>query len=193
MYEFKGLTRLTMVATVLLTIYALLDLLTAFTGLAEGAPVGDEFRLTEGFQLITFVAIIACCIVVGRWIYRASVNAHAITDEMTISPGWSVGWYFIPFANLVKPFHAMREIWQASHESDGSYEERVPILGWWWGLWIVTNILANVSWRYGAVGIGPTLDAIGAVLNVGLCVVLVMIMRDIDESQRHVRHAVTFA
>jgi hypothetical protein len=161
--------------------------------LAEGAPVGDEFRLTEGFQLITFVAIIACCIVVGRWIYRASVNAHAITDEMTISPGWSVGWYFIPFANLVKPFHAMREIWQASHESDGSYEERVPILGWWWGLWIVTNILANVSWRYGAVGIGPTLDAIGAVLNVGLCVVLVMIMRDIDESQRHVRHAVTFA
>jgi hypothetical protein len=93
----------------------------------------------------------------------------------------------------VKPFHAMREIWLASHESDGSYEERVPILNWWWGLWITTNILENVAWRLGELGVGPTIDMVAAVLNIALCLVLILIMREIDSSQRYARHAVTFA
>jgi hypothetical protein len=34
---------------------------------------------------------------------------------------------------------------------------------------------------------------IAAALNIPLCVILVMIMREIDSSQRYVRHALTFA
>jgi hypothetical protein len=100
--------------------------------LYQGPAAEGEFRAAEWLQLITFVLLITCFFVVGRWIYRASVNAHALRSEMTITPAWAVGWYFVPFANLVKPLHAMREIWLASHESDGSYDERVPILALWW-------------------------------------------------------------
>ena len=69
---------------------------------------------------------------------------------MTISPGWAVGWYFVPFANLVKPYQGMKEAWMASHFRDNWHGEPTPaLLVWWWGLWLVTNILANISFRIG--------------------------------------------
>jgi hypothetical protein len=193
MYEFKDLSRLTLIASVLVGAFAFTDLLASGASFLQGPPSPDAFRSADAFELVNLVLLIACLFAVGRWIYRASLNAHALGSEMTISPGWAVGWYFVPFANLVKPFHAMREIWLASHESDGSFEERVPILGWWWGLWIVTNILSNAAWRLGELGVGPTVDMIAAGLNVPLCVILITIMRDIESSQRYVRHALTFA
>jgi hypothetical protein len=137
--------------------------------------------------------------VVGRWIYRASVNAHAITDDMTITPGWAVGWYFVPFANLFKPFQAMKEIWHASHESYGGYEERAPqILGWWWGLWLVNGFIGNISARLSWSGAAPasTVDAlnmVSAALNIPLCLILVTIMREVAETQPGVFHARAFA
>ena len=193
MYEFKDLTRLTQVASVLVAAYAVFAVLGSGAVVIQGPTVEGQFRSAEILQSIEFLVLIACVFVVGRWIYRASVNAHALGAEMTFTPGWAVGWYFVPFANLVKPFQAMREIWQASHESSGGYEERVPILGVWWGLWITTNILSNVAWRLGELGVGPTIDMIAAGLTAPLCAVLIMIMRDIESSQQYVRHAVTFA
>ena len=42
-------------------------------------------------------------------------NVRALgANDLSISPGWSAGWFFVPFANLVKPFVAVREIWNAS-------------------------------------------------------------------------------
>src|SRR5438874_1023530 len=174
MYEFKDLARLTLVASVLLGAYALLDVLSSSAAFLQGPAAESEFRAADWLLSITVLLLIVCFFVVGRWIYRASINAHALGSEMTITPGWAVGWYFVPFANLVKPFHAMREIWLASHESDASYEERVPLLAWSWGLWITTNILANAAWRLGEVGVGPTIDLVAAALNVPLCAILIM-------------------
>jgi hypothetical protein len=192
-HEFKDLTRLTTVTTVVVAIYGTLDLIASVLEFLSGVPIDQAPPLVALLQVANFVALLACFITVGRWIYRASANAHSLSQEMTISPAWAVGWYFIPFANLVKPMHAMREIWLASHESDGSYEERVPILITWWTLWIVNNVLANLAWRFDDVAIGPTVDLVAAVANVPLCIILVLIMREIDSSQRYVRHAVVFA
>jgi hypothetical protein len=194
MYEFKDLARLTSVATVLVVIFGTVDFLSSVTEFVKGPPVEGSLDLAGLLAVAELLTLIACIIVVGRWIYRASANAHAMNVEMTITPGWAVGWYFVPIANLYKPFHAMREIWWASHESQGGYEERAPqLVGWWWGLWIITNILANVAWRLGELGVGPTLDLVASMLNVALCIVLIMIMREITTSQRHVRHVLAFA
>lgn len=79
------------------------------------------------------------------WIYRINKNLHALSwDEMQFTPGWSIGWYFIPIANLFKPYQAMKEIWEVAHRGESSGQ---PLLGWWWGLWIVSSILANVAIR----------------------------------------------
>lgn len=193
MYEFKSLARLTMIASVLVAIHALVDVLAATATVMFGPPGPDQYKAVDWLQVVSFLLLIACVIAVARWIYRASQNAHTLGREMTITPGWAVGWYFVPFANLVKPFHAMREIWTASHETDGSYEERVPILILWWGLWITTNILSNVAWRLGDPGVGAAISLVTACLGIALSVVLIMIMREVESSQLYTRHELTFA
>ena len=193
MYEFRDLARLTTIACAFVAAHAVFDLLGSGADWWQGPAGVEELRSADALQLVNFLVLLSCLAIVGRWIYRASVNAHAISSEMTISPGWTIGWYFVPFANLVKPFEAMREIWLASHESSGTYEESVPLLRVWWGLWLITNMLSWIAFRMGEGSFGPALNFGVAILNVPLCIVLIAIMRDIASSQRAVRHELTFA
>lgn len=65
---------------------------------------------------IGYLFVLALCYILsGIWIVRASKNAASLMpDSKRITPGWAVGWYFIPFANLFKPYQAMRETWNSS-------------------------------------------------------------------------------
>jgi hypothetical protein len=66
------------------------------------------------------------------WVYRATANLRAMTAfEMRFTPGWSVGWYFVPILGLVRPYQGMCDIWRASHR--GSSKGRA-IVGVWWFL-----------------------------------------------------------
>lgn len=84
-----------------------------------------------------------------RWIHRANWNARALgAHGMRFTPGWSIGWYFIPVFNLWKPYQAMKEIWKASHAPSDWQQHSVPsLLGNWWGLWLLTSMLSNASMR----------------------------------------------
>lgn len=95
---------------------------------------------------IYFVAFLASIVCVAIWIYRAQSNLLNLGHEdLKYTPGWAVGWYFIPFANLVVPRTAMGELWEKSHGDD-----RPPshsILNWWWGTWLVGNIFDGIGAR----------------------------------------------
>jgi hypothetical protein len=152
-------------------------------------------------SIAAFVSLIACFIVVGCWIYRASANAHSFSDEMTISPGWAVGWYFIPIANLFKPYQAMRETWMASHYRGNWHGGPTPgLLVGWWALWIVTNILGNLSFRFSfmdsngdMLAMTTILDTATTLLNLPLSLVLIMIIRNIARAQAFAPLDETFA
>lgn len=92
--------------------------------------------------LITFVFA-------GMWIHRAACNVRAMgAHRLDCSPGWAVGWYFVPFACLLKPFQAMNEIWRASADPDRW--ERIQtsgVLRLWWALWLISNILGQAVFR----------------------------------------------
>ena len=205
MYEYKDPAGRTRIAVACVAIYLALELLWGLALIydyATGAAVFDPMGLPSDLVAIgVFVMLLVCVVVVGMWIYRASANAHALSDEMTISPGWAVGWYFVPIMNLVRPYQGMREIWMASHFRGNWHGEPTPgILGWWWGLWIVTNILANLSFRLSLnLAPGDTLDLVvfldlaGALLNVPLSLLLINIMRRTAYAQSHARHEETFA
>ncbi|HET6430690.1 DUF4328 domain-containing protein [Dyella sp.] len=92
--------------------------------------------------LITFV-------LGGRWILRVARNARALGAKgMEVSAGWAVGWYFIPFANLVKPFRAMDEIWRASASAAQWQQLTTPaLLRFWWGCWLAVAFVGNASMR----------------------------------------------
>jgi len=50
------------------------------------------------------------------WIYNANEIAGSISQtKMQFTPGWAVGWFFIPLMNLVMPYRVMTEIWQQAN------------------------------------------------------------------------------
>ncbi len=101
----------------------------------------DSIMLISGISLL--IISIFGLIVSAIWIYRASKNA-AFMDPYPnrIRPGWAVGWYFIPFANLWKPFEAMKEIWNSSFSPALAPNAPAAVMvGFWWATRIADNIL----------------------------------------------------
>ncbi|MGV6806985.1 MAG: DUF4328 domain-containing protein [bacterium] len=99
--------------------------------------------------LIYLAVFIISGFLILRWIYRANYNARQLgAKDMKFTPGWSIGYYFIPILTLWKPFQAMKEIWKASHNPNNwSNEKASSILGLWWFLWIVSNMLGQAVFR----------------------------------------------
>jgi len=96
-------------------------------------------------QLVLFVGV---AVLFLRWIYRANDNARRLGAEgMRFTPGWSVGWYFIPIASLWKPYQAMKELWLASRNPrDWQNQTRGAVLPWWWLFWLLgTIVVFNAS------------------------------------------------
>lgn len=115
--------------------------------LEQVATANDNRQLIVSIFQTGFRIILAFLVL--RWIYVACVNAHSLCGtEMKITPGWSVGWYFIPLANLLKPFHAMLEIWHVSHRPDEAVPDKTPmLLGAWWFFWINSIIVGRIASR----------------------------------------------
>ena len=92
------------------------------------------------------VVLLATIPVFATWIVRAHRNLPALgAERLDVRPGWAVGWFFIPFANLWKPFTAMRTLWKASHNGPGwEYEDLPWWVGAWWVLWLVSGALDRV-------------------------------------------------
>jgi len=115
---------------------------------APGEAAGNDLRqqIVASLRVINFIVVIVLfCI----WIYRANYNARQLgAADMKFSPGWAVGWYFIPIANLWKPYQAMCEIWQASaNPAYWQQQTRGSILQVWWAFFLLSNFLGNASFR----------------------------------------------
>ena len=195
MNGYKDLTTLTRIIAWLLPAEMILTVVLTVAGFYVPPPGKPDLAFAAFFSL-AFLAYVLFTVVsfaaVGRWIYLASANAHLLSDEMTISPGWAVGWYFIPIANLVLPYQAMREIWLASHFRRYWHGHSAPhILVLWWTLWVTTRILGGLSLqlRFGGLtgdlpAVGATVDIAAAALNIPLCLVVIAITRRITEAQK---------
>ena len=102
--------------------------------------------------LFAFIlAIVAVCV----WVYRANQNLHrANLDNIQHTSGWSVGWFFIPFANLVKPANVMSEIVKGTNKISGKFSAAVwqsqktnSFVTLWWLCYIFSGFLSNISNR----------------------------------------------
>ena len=115
----------------------------------EAVRIGTMIdRAAMGVMVSYFIAFLWCVIITCRWTYRAMKNLQRTGRDDTISPGWAVGWYFIPFANLWMPFKAMQEIWHGSHSAESDARGKIPsAMGWWWALWVFGGVLSNIALR----------------------------------------------
>lgn len=121
-----------------------------YTSQAKAVAAGEANDSRQQIiGVIQFIIFVVSGILILKWIHRANFNVRQLGGfEMQFTPGWSIGWYFIPFANLWKPYQAMKEIWKASINPQDWKNQPVPsLLGWWWFFWIVSNMFENASFR----------------------------------------------
>ena len=124
-----------------------------------GIDIGDGESINAPLMAMGLIALlelplrIACVVLFLVWLHRAYSNLIPLkAQNLEFTPAWAVGWWFIPFLNLVRPFQVVRELYNESDpavdpETGYSY---VPggtpmIVGLWW----VTFVLAGISHRIG--------------------------------------------
>ncbi len=112
----------------------------------EAALLGLAVILSLGFLAVFVTTVVVFC----KWAYRANRNARALgVEDMKHSPGWTVGWWFIPIANLFKPYMAITEIARASDPDAAArdwHDLPLPsIFGWWWAAWLVMNFTDQIE------------------------------------------------
>ena len=115
----------------------------------RGFGAGQAGLVEAGLLIAQFALLVAAAIATLRWIYRANANAHALgAADMMVSPGWAVGWFFVPLMNLAMPFIAVREMWKASaNPKDWQLEPASAMILVWWLSWLASGIAGMIGFR----------------------------------------------
>ena len=123
------------------------------TGNFDNSTIEDQANLNDLRQqlvgIIQFSLFIITGVVFLRWIYFSNSNSRSLgASGMQFTPGWSIGYYFVPFLHFYKPYIAMKEIWKTSKDPKNWEMIKTPSLfPQWWTLWIISSISANLSFR----------------------------------------------
>ncbi|MEP7341060.1 MAG: DUF4328 domain-containing protein [Acidobacteriota bacterium] len=127
---------------------------------AETTTNDDRQGLMSILQLLSYVATAVFFLI---WIHRAYRNLPSLgVRRRQYSTGWAVGGFFVPFLNLVRPYEIVKEIWKGSNPDSavpddpsaqvpfttGQYASKSPLIGVWWGLWILSNMVSNAIFRF---------------------------------------------
>lgn len=220
---YHSASHLVRLMTIFFALYAFLGLVASWSGWLEiqllnemgaGATVTDAEvdanDVRQGLvglgQLIIFLTLV---VMFSIWIHRANRNARALgAERMQFTPGWCVGWFFVPIMNLFRPYQAVKEIWKASDPDWQQGREPVfhvgldgvdapwqradtpSVLGVWWGLWIVSGALGQASFRLSlrAEEVEELLTAswmtlASDILDLPLVLAVILVVRGINERQ----------
>ena len=103
------------------------------------------------FGLASTVVSLGTGILFLVWTHQAATNVRAFGQhDLEITPGWAVGWWFVPFASLVMPYKALKEVWCASDpdtvgaDGDSWTTRTVPSLfPLWWGMYLIHSLVGS--------------------------------------------------
>jgi hypothetical protein len=104
----------------------------------ENAEVYDT--LSGLIALPATLGFFTAAIVMLTWLHLVVRTARALGRSQE-EPRWAVFAWFIPLANLVKPYHVVRDLWVGL----GEELEDASLLPGWWGAWIIGNILSRLE------------------------------------------------
>ncbi|HET9671908.1 MAG TPA: DUF4328 domain-containing protein [Actinomycetota bacterium] len=161
------------------------------------ATAGEANRAIERSGLVGIVILVvfvATAIAWLVWQHRSQANLRAAgVSRLAFTPGWAVGWWFVPVASLWKPFQAVRELHEASTgDLDWSPSRAPALLGWWWAGWLVLNVLdgiagvlfADESGSVEPLLIGDRFSIAGDLVSIATAVLAIRVVGAIVERQR---------
>ena len=99
---------------------------------------------------LRMVVAFGVALLLPAWTLLANYNVRQLgASKMTFAPEWAAGWYFLPPGLVWKPYQVMQEVWKASAEPrDWRNQCGSPLVGWWWGMWLVSawgGVLASLT------------------------------------------------
>ena len=107
---------------------------------AEALASDDRQRL---IARILLVALGLTGFVWLVWQFRAHAALRRRHPDVRFDPAMGVAWWFVPLANLVMVFRAVRELWVSTPEREmNADQKRAPIVRWWWGTYLLALLLA---------------------------------------------------
>ncbi|MFS2109132.1 DUF4328 domain-containing protein [Sphingomonas sp. Sphisp140] len=94
----------------------------------------DMASMRVDLAMLAWTLLTMC--VFAFWIFRAGRNLVALGHgSLAFRPATRILWFLVPFANLIIPYHCMRELWNASHAKT-DLGETPPLVAIWWGMWL---------------------------------------------------------
>jgi hypothetical protein len=116
-------------------------------------PPDPDLVLVGLLDCSRLMVLLPAGIVFLCWTYRAYKNLNLFRMAgLQYSPGWAVGYFFIPIVNLFRPCQVFQEMWRASDPTvtrPGDYDwnrsGNSALIGFWWAAWIIAGLSAYGS------------------------------------------------
>jgi hypothetical protein len=103
----------------------------------------------SAFSTLTQLAIVVLFII---WQFRAAKNNEALDRSgARFTPGWSIGAWFIPLANLVIPVLIFQDLWRGATPTTPRGDPRwrsatgSVLIGFWWAAWLLSLLRFGAS------------------------------------------------
>ncbi len=142
------------------------------------------------YLIILIVTIVLYC----KWVYRIANNALSFKPtEFTETPGWVVGWYFIPFANIFVPYIQIKKIYKISkNPTNWQNEKSSSKMLWWWLSWIISGSLSNgaarLEFKYPdnieMIKLASAIDIASSIISIISCYLLILVINEILIAQK---------
>jgi hypothetical protein len=163
-----------------------------------GQLTPDQLASSDPMQGIVGVLQAGLGLVSGivflRWVYRAYKNIQGFGAEgLRFSPGWAVGYYFIPFLSLIRPAQVMSEIWRVSQDPQNWMRRRGSwLVGTWWALFLSYSVATQVSLELALDGstndqwwLAAIFAILGDLFSVPLSIVALRLVTEIYKHQKN--------
>lgn len=152
-----------------------------FTGeaLTRGSVEGE---VSAGLMLFGLIALamvpvfITTVVLFCRWFHLSVRYANVRGIRVGATPAGAVGAWFIPFANLVRPFDYTRAMLS---EGGGN----TSLVGPWQTAWIVGNIATNLSSRLESTAV----SFVALLIEVASAVLAIMVVREVTRTLTQVQ------
>jgi hypothetical protein len=159
-----------------------------YKGLTAGELKIDDLQdpvvaVYDLLSLVYLVVLVLSAFLTLMWVSGATRNTLAVRPGLPMSQLGAVGWWFVPFASLYKPYQYICEIWftaQGNLRGRGTAAERP--LAIWWLTFLGGNIVSY------AVGKAAPTNWIGVTTGYGLTLVATVlffgIVRTVGRNQK---------
>jgi len=161
----------------------------------RGEDADDLVSVASGLGTVCSLTILVLLII---WMWRVAKNAlDAGRRDPRFAPGWTIGGWFIPLANLVIPGLILQDLWRGSDPSiergDPMWRLRAKgsaLVGWWWATWVL-SLVATVRITgdgddrdyFERLRVWDSLSAGGQLVRIAAAILLLLVVRRITRRQ----------